>query len=907
MVRAAGLMLLLFSAVYAAYSPNGWTALRGSAQMDKSVTRDGKTALRVEPAPASFDAAVRSAPVTLVPGRHYEVSGWVRAQGLQVRDTDRSPVATGLSLSMASLPFDVHSDSVAGTSAWKRVSLRFVATRASDMIEIRVAQGGSFTGKAYVEGVSLDEASAASAWPAPAAVKTYGPAYRYPSGGWTVLHIEGQPYERGYQHGYLMAKEIEGYIDRSAAELDSKDRQKFWTWGRTTANALFLRGFDEEILQEMKGIADGAAAANAKYDGRAVDLLDIVATNTITELGLLHPALEILPTGLEGLHLTPPDYSVSGAKVPVTERCSAFAATGKATRDGKMVIGHVTWWSLTLSELTNVMLDIQPTQGRRVLMQSYPGGIQSGTDYYQNDAGVVLTETTIRQSPFNPAGTPVAFRARKAIQYGDNIDLVVKHLSDRNNGLYTNEWLIGDAKTDEIAMFELGTRKTRLWRSGKDEWFGGTQGFYWGCNNAKDIEVRTEYYPDPAKAKPETLAYLPGQRDAKWVELYERSKGAIDEQFAFTAFRTAPLVSSSTVDAKIATSEMARNYLVWAYFGRPNEREMVPSEWQKKEYEKNDGIYPGGYRLITGARPSSSAPAVESNSSKPAPVTFDAKKIWQGEIIPASDADAWLAAGSVQYANLLRNTKDLEADLVALRIRARAALRDWDQPLTSYRTDPRVPASVETLFSKSALYFDALRRELGDEKFFALMRDFYAANTMKTVTAQQFLAAANAPALGVWLTQTGLPGDSGGPLYLLTHMGQRLNDAIIVYGTTREAGTNRYAAEHLQSQLLNWHESRVPIYKDFEATPELLAAKNVIFIGRPETNSAAPALEFEGASFKVDGKVHASEHEGLAIALENPQNPAKMQLVLAGNSPLETVRLTRQLPMDRRTFVVRSR
>ena len=79
------------------------------------------------------------------------------------------------------------------------------------------------------------------------------------------------------------------------------------------------------------------------------------------------------------------------------DHCSAFAATGPATRDGKMVIGHVTWWPLTLAEQTNVMLDIQPASGHRILMQSYPGGIESGTDWYQNDAGMVLTETTIRQ------------------------------------------------------------------------------------------------------------------------------------------------------------------------------------------------------------------------------------------------------------------------------------------------------------------------------------------------------------------------------------------------------------------------------------------------------------------------------------------------------------------------------
>ena len=150
------------------------------------------------------------------------------------------------------------------------------------------------------------------------------------------------------------------------------------------------------------------------------------------------------------------------------DRCSAFAATGPGTRDGKMVIGHVTWWPLTLAEQTNVWLDIKPEKGHRMLMQSYPGGIESGTDWYQNDAGMVLTETTIRQTPFNPQGTPVAFRARKAIQYGGNIDEMVELLGTQNNGLYTNEWLMGDAKNNEIAMFELGTEHTKLWRSSQE-------------------------------------------------------------------------------------------------------------------------------------------------------------------------------------------------------------------------------------------------------------------------------------------------------------------------------------------------------------------------------------------------------------------------------------------------------
>ena len=121
-------------------------------------------------------------------------------------------------------------------------------------------------------------------------------------------------------------------------------------------------------------------------------------------------------------------------------------------------------WDLYHVRHYNVWLDVKPTKGHRVLMQSFPGGIMSGLDYYMNDAGLLVAETTIKQTRFNINGDSMVSRIRKALQYGDSIDEAVKILETVNNGVYTNEWLLGDTKTNEIAMFELGTHKSRLWR-----------------------------------------------------------------------------------------------------------------------------------------------------------------------------------------------------------------------------------------------------------------------------------------------------------------------------------------------------------------------------------------------------------------------------------------------------------
>jgi hypothetical protein len=844
--------------------------------------------MRLDSGSSNTDARVQSAPIALTIGKSYELTGWIRTEKLTVRDLDRSPIATGAALSMASLPFDVQSESLAGTRDWTRIHLRFTATREHDNIVLTVAYGGTFDGKAWFSGVAVDDASGVEPWPAPAAVTTYGPAYRYPVGGWIYVHIEGQPYERGYQHGRLMAKEIPRYMERCAAELDPKGKNKSWNLARTTATALFLHGFDQEILEEMKGIADGASDAGARWEGRPIDLTDIVVVNTTVELGDLNAALAVTPNGLEGLRLAAPKYlpNIGDRKPGGLDHCSAFAATGAATRDGRMVIGHTTWWPLTLAEQTNVMLDIQPTSGHRILMQSYPGGIESGTDWYQNDAGVVLTETTINQSPFNINGTPVAYRARKAIQYGDDIDKVVEYLTTKNNGLYTNEWLIGDARTNEIALFELGTYKTRLYRSSKNDWFGGTEGFYWGDNNAKDLSVRLEESPNPNGAST-YIPYVPTRRDLKWQALYREYKGKIDEQFGFMAFHTAPLVSATAMDAKVVTSDMASRMMVWADFGKPNQRERLPSKNDQEEYSSNDGLYTSGYRLIsTQPVPAASREAARAWTEEPPQQNYS-NRLWKGWVLPASDADIWLASGSAAYFEDLES-KDLH-NAIAARWAAYRAL--------SIVSDPTPKQRFELETQKGVLFLDQLRRNIGDDRFFKLMADFFAAHKTQAVAAQLFLDAAG--------VSFAVPADTGGsannkaPMYVASDIGERLSSAILVYGTLADAGANRYAAEELQKHFFRWLESAVPIRKDFEVSDEELRSHDVIFVGRPESNSALTAwqdkiaLQSSGGLFRIAGQDHAAETEALVFAAANPLDRRHMVLVLAGNSALQTVLLTK--------------
>jgi hypothetical protein len=99
-----------------------------------------------------------------------------------------------------------------------------------------------------------------------------------------------------------------------------------------------------------------------------------------------------------------------------------------------------------------------------------------------------------------------------------------------------------------------------------------------------------------------------------------------------------------------------------------------------------------------------------------------------------------------------------------------------------------------------------------------------------------------------------------------------------------------------QRRFLTFYESEVPVYKDFEATDDLLRQRDVVFVGRPEANSALATwagklhLDYDGAAFTINGEAHADERDALILAAENPLDPSHMVLVIAGNDALSTVK-----------------
>jgi hypothetical protein len=769
--------------------------------------------------------------------------------------------------------------------------------------------------------------------PDPASVLRLGPAYRYPQAGWVVLHIEGDPYDRGYQHGKLLAPEIVDYVTALATYRSPKGPSEAWRDQRLIVNALFLRRYDKEYLEEMKGIADGAAAAGAKFDGRAIDLIDIVAINSGIEIDFLEGNLEATPTGLESKTFKEPQYP-RVKKMP-TPHCSAFAANGPATKDGKIVFGHITMWNLYHVRHFNVWLDVKPTKGHRVLMQTFPGGIMSGLDYYMNDAGLLVSETTIKQTKFDITGDSLVSRIRKAVQYGSNIDEAVKYLGEKNNGVYSNEWLLADTNKNEIAMYELGTHQSKLWRSSKDEWYAATKGFYWGCNNPKDLQVRLETIPG-VEGKPANMVFAATDRDEMWLKLYDRSKGKIDANFGFEAFTTAPLAAFPSCDAKFTTTDLAKQLKTYALFGPPRGHTWDPSDSERSKFSDIRPLVSNDWALLTASSlPAKEGTPVAVDLKEPKAATYEAYKgddagtlppAWHGTILPKSDADVWLAAAFADYEKIVALEKSLKAKgmsdddkerlAVALfeprsRCQTAAIRLGRDVMLEETKADARRGDWYDIASGKGILLLHDLRSHLGAEKFDEFMDAFGRANAGKEVTSEQFREHAEKVAgkplrdlFEPYLTGRGRAEKSKREWSIFSFE-KEPEKTLIVYGTLRDKSAQREAADMLARKIARrWSNYDIVVKADTEATDAELKERHVLLIGRPETNAVALRMSkelpvtFASGSFVLKGHTYAHPGSAIIAAGSNPMNPRYSVVVFAGLGAEGTWQCVRRIPED---------
>ena len=404
---------------------------------------------------------------------------------------------------------------------------------------------------------------------------------RYEKNGWIYISVKGNPSAVGYAHGYLVAKEIKEIfrmLDFTLYNDYGYKRELFsdivgGIWG-----PMIQKNYPE-YYEEIVGITKGANAGGAKVSVddmimwncfASVDSFFSVVPAVIkdypeldkkygelfsdgaakghgegggSESSIIHTLAGIRAplrsrSGGGGMSALVPGELASNETAPAApatqppiisrflaggapDRCSGFMAVGSYTKDKKIVCGHITFDNFITGQNYNLMMDIQPTKGARILMQTAPGKMSSETDFYVTSYGMMCTETTIGGFNKFELKDPICCRIRAAMQYGKTLDQVAAHLVKNNAGDYANAWLVGDTNTNTIMRVELGLKYVNIEKK-KD-------GRFIGFNSADDPRLRNL---ECANTGHYDMRRHQGARHVRLTELMEQHKGQIDLKIA---------------------------------------------------------------------------------------------------------------------------------------------------------------------------------------------------------------------------------------------------------------------------------------------------------------------------------------------------------------------------------------
>ena len=273
--------------------------------------------------------------------------------------------------------------------------------------------------------------------------------------GWKKIHIYGEPYERGFAHGVLLFRELNRIKKGLAFMVNEYFGIELSEYVKQTNELILptLKSDYPEFYTELEGISAGA-----KRKGTMLSTEYLVAWNSILSI-----------------------FSKKQDK----ERCSAFIATGTATKTRDIVMAHNTHADFFTGQLLNIILKVTPSQGHEFTMQTSPGYIASSADWFICANGIIGCETTIakfKKEPNFKTGAPYFCRIRQAMQYANTLDDYIKTMTEHNAGDYACSWLFGDTRTGEIMQLELGLDVYSVNRT--------QDGVYYGANSAFDLKLR---------------------------------------------------------------------------------------------------------------------------------------------------------------------------------------------------------------------------------------------------------------------------------------------------------------------------------------------------------------------------------------------------------------------------------
>jgi hypothetical protein len=373
--------------------------------------------------------------------------------------------------------------------------------------------------------------------------KKSGPRYTYicpqnsrlsKKGGWTILTLIGDPSRCGHTHGSLLKDHFD-FIREAFVKIVEKD---FKVTFQQYINKIIELGIDKMCENHYPDIAEEIKHISIGCDGK-MSYIELIAWNHL--LGM---------------------YSYYDA---VNERCNAVIAFDNK---GAIVMAHSTHSDYLVGMIQPYIFYVIPSKGQPFVMQSLPGYVFSGSDFFITTSGLIGCETTIAGFTKKPDyGTPLFCRARNMMQYARSADECINILMEKNSGDYACIWLLGDTNTKTIMKLELGRDIAGVYNQKK--------GFFHSANIPETKRLIWQ------ETNLEETGRLNGGRDeilfnlmSKWNGTYEELRHIFSNNMLCKEENKRGKNGGSS-DVKLVHSDDISSLCFYASWGSPCNKKMV--------------------------------------------------------------------------------------------------------------------------------------------------------------------------------------------------------------------------------------------------------------------------------------------------------------------------------------------
>lgn len=398
--------------------------------------------------------------------------------------------------------------------------------------------------------------------------------------GWKKVYVYGEPYIRGYAHGFLLFEDlirvkmvlpfiIKEQLNITISEYMKKNKELI---------VPIVKKRYHEFYEELRGISHGA-----RYKGVDISVDFLIAWNAFLSLY---------------------SYYQDGN----VERCSAFIACGDATDNGDIIMVHNTHSDFATGQLLNIVLHVNPTSGNEFVMQTSAGFIASSSDWFISKNGIIGCETTISNINYKPVfGSPYFCRIRQVMQYANSLDDCVNIMSENNAGDYACSWLFGDIKSNEIMLFELGLNTYNIQKTKNGVFYGMNNPISFKIRNLETINNSISDISTSSGSRNERLNYLLNTEYYGKINIQNAKIIVSDHYDSFLkkehiGFRNICRHSETeeepkkvlygSTDSKITNSKMVNEMKFWGRFGSGCGRSFKIKEFVNKysEYKKWENV-----------------------------------------------------------------------------------------------------------------------------------------------------------------------------------------------------------------------------------------------------------------------------------------------------------------------------